>query len=92
MNRKQRRAAKAAPKISEIGEDERKVLMSLIKYWLTESVAGQAVVEQIGMDEAIQAVCNLRDRGLVRFVGGPERLDGTFPFSVESTLPAGGRA
>lgn len=90
MNRKQRRAHRQPPKISGLPDDERAVLRALIKCWLTETEAGQALLQMFPVEDATSHICELADKGLVRFVKSRGRLgDGKTSFWVEPVLPAG---
>jgi hypothetical protein len=95
MNRHERRAASRKstlrPKIGELPEGQRKVLLALIGYWAENSEIGQQLVQYSGStEEAVGAVCGLYDKGLVRFVKQPGEFDGTVRFWIEPVLPMGG--
>jgi hypothetical protein len=95
MSRHERRAtnrkSSLRPKIGELPEGQRKVLVALIAYWAETSKIGQQLVQYSGStEEAVGAVCELYDKGLVRFVKQPGEFDGAVGFWVEPILPMGG--
>lgn len=92
MNRKQRRAGKLPANISDLPEDQRKVMCALIQFWLEESEVGQEIRrrQRLSVERAIDLICSLHAKGLVRFRFGPGTPLKDAPFYVEPLLPMGG--
>jgi hypothetical protein len=81
--------------IAELPEDQRRLLLALIEHWFQSNPAGMEIMrrEGLSLDAAVTSMCDLHDRGLVRFITSKVRR-GRIPFRIELVLPLGrgGRA
>lgn len=93
MNRKQRRADRVfGKKISDLPEEPRKVICALIKHWLLNTECGRDICERQGMsiEQAVDCICELHDKGLARLRFGPGTPLKDAPFYIDPIVPMGG--
>lgn len=92
MNRKQRRADRFPPRISDLPDPERKVMFALIKCWLEDSPAGREIrrSQKLSVEQGIRLICELHAKGLVRLRFGAGTPGEGAPFYIEPVMPMGG--